>query len=457
MTNSSSSALGQAVPAVAPAAPAAPRLARVVGRLAFIQVLVANIGILTGPLLAHALGAEGRGLLAAIMAPLAIAPVLVSFGLGRYATRSSALGRPPGQVLGSIAPVLFALGLLGTISAPFVAEYLSNGNENVRIFLLIGLAMLPLTLLALLVEDVALGREQWSVVTRVRLIIPIVSVVGIVLLFVTGELRLPTAAATLMLAGLCSWIPLAGVVRGSTPFSFSLRELREGMSFGVRAWIGGLSSLANIRLDQLLMIKLVSPKDLGIYVVAFTFSTFLLGPILNAITSATSPRITRGDVDMFARSLRVTMGSVLVAAICLAALSPVVLRYGFGEDFVAGVPIVIVLLVGIVPGAGLQLMNSAISSAGRPGLTAHAELLALGVTIPGLILMIPAFGTIGAAAVSSVAYSFAFLVQLIHAKRVFGRPARELLLIERSDLGWAGALVRERVDAIKARSRSRRR
>src|SRR5688500_9704014 len=146
MTNSSSSALGRAVPAVAPAPPApAPRLARVVGRLAFIQVLVANVGILTGPLLAHALGAEGRGLLAAVMTPLAIAPVIASFGLGRYATRSAALGRPLGRVVGSIGPALLALGLLGTISAPFVAEFLSNGNEDVRLFLLIGLAILPLT------------------------------------------------------------------------------------------------------------------------------------------------------------------------------------------------------------------------------------------------------------------------------------------------------------------------
>jgi O-antigen/teichoic acid export membrane protein len=128
----------------------------------------------------------------------------------------------------------------------------------------------------------------------------------------------------------------------------------------------------------------------------------------------------------------------------LAAGSPVVLHYAFGAEFVEGVPIVIVLLAAAIPGAGLQLMNSAVSNAGRPGLTASAQVLALCITVPGLIVALPAFGTIGAAFVSLLAYTMAFLLQLRYTRRLFELSTRRLLVFERADLVWARGLVGDR-------------
>src|SRR5690349_16772865 len=78
--------------------------------LTAVQVLQLLAGFVTGPLLARALGAEGRGLLAAIAVPLGIAPFVAQIGLGAFAVNRVAKGIPPRRVFGSLAIPLIVIG-----------------------------------------------------------------------------------------------------------------------------------------------------------------------------------------------------------------------------------------------------------------------------------------------------------------------------------------------------------
>lgn len=73
------------------------RLARLVLHLTATNLVIAVLGVVTGPLLARSLGAGGRGVLAAIVVPLGLAPALLGLGLPSYATRSIARGASPGH------------------------------------------------------------------------------------------------------------------------------------------------------------------------------------------------------------------------------------------------------------------------------------------------------------------------------------------------------------------------
>jgi O-antigen/teichoic acid export membrane protein len=76
----------------------------------------------------------------------------------------------------------------------------------------------------------------------------------------------------------------------------------------------------------------------------------------------------------------------------------------------------------------------------RPGIAGVGELLALGLTAVGLLLLLPSLGGIGAALVSVVAYAVNFAWLLAIARRKIGGSLRDYLVPTRGDVAvlWSG-------------------
>ena len=413
--------------------PRAP-LRRVIGQIAGVNFVVVLAGLLTGPLQARALGPDGRGDLAAIMVPLGLAPMLLTFGLGSYAIYSGARGAASRSLLGSLLPIYLIVGCLTAVLAPTVARFFAEGRETVETFITIGLWLLPLGLFTSLLTDLAVSQQRWRQLIQVRLIPPIGQAMLIVALFTAGALTVQSAALVFLCVAPLTLIPLWGVLREATPPRFDLASVRAAVPFGAKAWVGGLGQAANARLDQLLMIKLVSPSELGLYVVAVTVSGFLVNPVVNAVATANSPRIAQGDRALIGRSVRTSLVAVGLTSVGLAAVSPWLLRLAFGAPFVDALPIALVLLAASVPLAGTTVLGSALSSAGRPGVAASAELVSLAVTIPSLILLLPVLGALGAALTSLVAYTVTLGFLLFRARAIFGGKLRDYCVPNRQDL-----------------------
>src|SRR5262249_57417074 len=125
------------------------RLSAVVGRLPAVNFLASATGFISGPLLARALGAHGRGDLAAVLVPLSLAPTILSLGVPGYAAREAARGRAPREVIGSVGlPLLLGGACVAAIGAFPAAAVLADGRETVRVLLVIGFALLPISLLS---------------------------------------------------------------------------------------------------------------------------------------------------------------------------------------------------------------------------------------------------------------------------------------------------------------------
>jgi hypothetical protein len=73
-----------------------------------------------------------------------------------------------------------------------------------------------------------------------------------------------------------------------------------------------------------------------------------------------------------------------------------------------------------------------------------SELVAVGVTIPALIIVLPIWGAIGAATVSLAAYTLNFAVLLFGTKRHVNVSWSDLLVVRRDDL----VLLRDRLVAV---------
>ena len=420
---------------------AARSLSGVVAQLTFTNVLVIGLGLVTGTLLARALGPTGRGNLAAILVPFTLAPWILGLGLPAFAGKAAAQGRSLPALIGSVGGLAVLLGLVGTALAEPIATALAEGRETVHVWLLVGLMTLPVWIVSGVLLTVANGLERWKHVIAARIAAPAVTVIGLGILYPLGELTVATAAAVTMCGALCSFLVVSDVARGTGRPVVVVSVAREALQFGAKAWAVEFASIANHRLDQLVMIPLVKPRELGLYAVAVSVSGF--GSILTgAVSSALLPPVARGDRAVAARALRRTLTLIATASTLVAGAAPWLLPGIFGSGFSDATPMTWILLVAGIPAAGIFVLATSLINADKPGVAATGEAIGLLITFPGLLLLVPAWGGIGAATVSLAAYTANFTFLLAASKRRFGRPLTEFILPQRADVVWMIDLVR---------------
>ena len=420
--------------------PVRTRLSSIIARLAGANVLVAASGFITGPLLARALGASGRGDLAAVIVPLGLAPYILNLGIPTFANRELPRGRPLNLVLGSLGAPLLAMGAVSVLAAVPVADALAGDRETVRTLLIITFCAMPLLLVGNLLVASLAGLERWPRVIRARLIPVAVSLCAIVALYAAGRLTVANAGAFAIAGAVLSGVPGLTLLRAGGRPVFRLAYAIRGVTFGLKTWLGTIALLANARVDQLVMITAVAPRELGLYAVAVT-----LAGASTLLTSAISPplitRLSEGHTELVPQALRITLAATVLLNLVLALACPFLLPALFGDGFRDAVPMAAVLLVAAVPFAGTSVLTATLQAGGAPIIPSIAEGIALVITGVGLFVLLGPLGGLGAAIVSVLSYSASFGYQLVMVRRRIPAPLSEYLLPAAADLRWARALL----------------
>jgi O-antigen/teichoic acid export membrane protein len=398
------------------------------------------VGFVTAPLIARALGPDGRGLLAAIMVPLGLAPWIFQFGTGLFAVKEAARGVRASTLLGSIGAVNVAFGLLATAGGLGIAGVLADGHPVVEHYLVIGFALLPALLLLSLVADIMLGLQRWSGVLSMRGAPPLFWCAGIAVLYVGGRLTVATAATVFILSSFSPLLPALAHARIVGRPRFRKRIAKEGVAFGSKVWLGTLAQTANSRLDQLLMIALVSPRELGLYSVAVTIAA-ASGVLSNPIASMALPKVAGAEKGFAAQATRLGVLIAVGTALVVGAAVPFLMPLVFTSEFNEAVPMTLLLLVGGVFATGTAILRPVLAAVDRPGVGSVSEISSLLITVPGLFLLLPSLGGIGAALISIVAYAASFLVLVVSARRRFGLPVTAFMIPRPADVRWLIARV----------------
>jgi O-antigen/teichoic acid export membrane protein len=415
------------------------RIARVAAGLTAVNVVGAASGLISGPLLARALGVSGRGDLAAITVPFAFIPGVLGLGLPAYAYRALPRGAAPDEVLGSLGLPLILLGLLSVAAAVPIADGLAGGRPAVRTFLIVGFMSAPILLLNSLLYSMLGAMQRWRRVAVTSITPFAVPFLAIVVLYTAGRLTVAAAAAATIAGAVLSVIPGLMLLRSHRP-RFRRAVTREGAAFGLKAWVGGLALTANARLDQFLMITVVAPRILGLYAVATTLSG-ASGLVAGALGPPLMGRIAAGETRLMGQASRIMVAATILLNVPLAIVTPKLLVLLFGSGFRDATPMVLILLGAQVPMAGAAVLSSALQADGAPLIPTIAELLAVVVTIVGLILVLAPLGGVGAAIVSLAAYGSSFAFQVTMAHRRTGIAVARFLVPTRADVRWARELV----------------
>jgi O-antigen/teichoic acid export membrane protein len=425
------------------------RTVRVFGGLLTSGGVSIVVGLVTAPILARALGPDGRGLFAAVAVPIGLAPFVAQLGLGAYAARAAARRVHLGTIIGSVGVLLAILAGIVALATPGIADLLGDGRPVVERYLAVGLWLLALPLLGNLLLDILWGIERWRELVVFRTLNHVLYLAGIVALAVLGELTLEPAILVAILVGPLATLPLLAVVRARP--RVDAQVARSALSFGVRAWPGTLAGLANTRLDQVIMVPLAGERQLGLYAVSVTVAT-LPGMLAGPIGQMIFPRLAATDGRSIARYVRTTMALVAITSMLGAALCPLLIPMVFGSAFSGAVRPAWVLLVGAVPLAGIVLLNHGLLAIGRPGLTSIGELVAAGVTVAMLVVLLPPLGAMGAAITSVVAYALSFLVLAERASRALAVRVTAFVVPRRDDAVWLWAKLGSALRGTSAES-----
>ena len=409
------------------------------------------LGLVTGPLLARALGPAGRGDIASVTVYVALANALLGLGISTavlHAVRQKSNSEE--QILDAVLRFTLWLVPPSICNAAVVSQLvLVHLKGPAKLWCFISLATVPLNVLGLSLTSFVIARASLTWIAGLRLVSTGSVAVFVVIFAVIGDLTVSGYLALSLGASILTALLTFQAV-GIRPRRGA--RLRPLLAFGRRAWVGSVANMANVGLDQALIAPFLGAADLGHYAIAVTLSLLPFG-----LSSAIGQRIwgdvtigTEEDVDprRVGEYVRIVVAAATWVALGLGIVVPLSLPLLYGTAFDASVLPLILLLPGAVAYSGGWVLEAALVMSGRPGVNSKAELAAVVWTVVGLAATLPVIGIVGAAITTSLAYSVRFRVQL-RALRQLGvvdwRPhATDMGRIVREAVGLLGRIVRAR-------------
>jgi O-antigen/teichoic acid export membrane protein len=365
------------------------------------NALPAIVGLVTAPVLAQALGVDGRGELAAATTPLLLLLNAATLGLPDALTYFLSQNRSDSaRILKRALCYLALAGIIGTLAIAAFSLVLQPGNPDLRMLMIIAAFALAPSLVVAGLRGAASGQQRWGLVTVERSIGAVARLVALVTLAGFSSLDVLTATIAIAvspLLGVLAYIPLSRTISSSSP-QVSPSERPLLLSYGMRVWIGSFAGIILARIDQLLMIPLSSLEQLGLYAVAVTVSeaALVFNATVREVLFAAESR-TKATWQKTASAARISTFVTLLIALVIGLASIWAVPVLFGKEFSPAVPVVQMLLLAVVVGNPGSVAGASLSARGHPELRSYSLLIACVINVVAVLLLVPALGAMGAA------------------------------------------------------------
>lgn len=375
------------------------------------RILSSGLSLINAPLIARALGPDGRGETAAAVATFFLIPIILSIGIPLEVRRLAALGnsaavaRSARCIALSTFPIALAMGFTANL------VFFQSMAAPEQLVLIVGVSMAPLMVSWMCDEGVLLAEERFRAVALLQLTQPVVNTLSILIGAITGQLSV-TWVMISYLAGL-TFTALVGwrLVRISWmgPRYSVFQLLRGSLSF---AGSSVSEAMAN-RIDQVIVLPLIGSFQSGLYAVAVTIGTIPIG-LAHALGASEFRNIANTSVDTRhraqQRAVRSSLAVGTVFCLGLAAGTPLAVSILFGEKFSAAILPVWILLIGSIFMIGSYVASTALV-AGNAGFRMTAAQAVGAISgVSALFLTGPSLGALGASIAASVGYAATFFL-----------------------------------------------
>ncbi|HWP91119.1 MAG TPA: oligosaccharide flippase family protein [Thermodesulfobacteriota bacterium] len=305
------------------------------------NLVIVACGFITGVLTARFLLPEGRGALAAVIfwsqltAGIGIMslPEATTYRIGRWPERASEIISTAFWLAICLS---FIVTTLGYMAIPSLLGIKRQELWNIsKLYLLV---FIPFNFIGLTLLAIDQGGLRFSIYNRLRLLGPVIYLLGLVLLWITGHITVAwivamNASATVIAALIRVF--LAGTALLYRPsFSEAWGLLRDGWSFHLAT----LLIIAANQADIFVILRLWDNKIIGLYMAAFTVAASalnLVGSTFHTVLFPTLVNTQEKNLRTFKlmEGIRQAMFLLFVITVPLMVLAPKLVPLLFGEDF----------------------------------------------------------------------------------------------------------------------------
>jgi O-antigen/teichoic acid export membrane protein len=403
--------------------------------------LAANV--VTGVVVARALGASGRGQLAAILTVTQLVGWTCTLGCGEATAYHQARHRGSRGVVGAWLVLMLPAGLLAVLVGEALLPVLLHAQTEstlrlARLFMLSAfLAPVGALLLGIL-----LGTHRYLFFNVISFLQPLATAVSYLGLWWLGALSPSSALVATVLVSLA----VAAVMAASNiPGRVGRPDWAGGLPniwYGIRAHATNLSGMANTRLDLMIIPAFLAASSVGLYSVATNVSWIIVSTTgaFAAIVLPAAARDPQGGVMTVVRSLQATFVAGCILALGVALFAEIALRLLYGSEFARVALALRLLLPGSVCWACSGVLRAGLEALNKPLTAAACQAVGLVLTVSGLLLFLDMGGITAAAIVSTVAYAVVFISSLLLYRRAAQLSWRELFTPP--DFAGLGALGR---------------
>jgi len=386
------------------------------GGLAISQVAVA----LSGILIARFLGPAAKGDAAAmqwIPSTLAIAGAL---GLPQAAAFEISRDRISKEAV-TLAAIWSSL-LVGLVESalvlPFIPWLLALYDHSVVLATcLLVLIALPVQFVHAALLGAAQGMQRFAQYNLLS-VVPFIGYLGAGIVLQLGNaLSVPSLALSYTLAYLAATLAQLIVGRrrlvrhGKAVWTIARRLLRRGVTF----FIPDLIRVLILKVDLLILIRMVASDRVGYYSVAVALS-LIPNIVVAALEKVSFPKLAAQSRDLsmtlLVRQFRAAQPVLLIAVSVTALCSPLMIRVLYGAEFMPALAATVLLLVGKIAWGLGRIVDNGLRGVGSTAPGTYANATALCILIAGGIALTRLWGIRGMALahVLSQLASLAFLV-----------------------------------------------
>jgi len=369
--------------------------------MARMLVLAANMG--TGIITSRALEPQGRGEYNAIaLWPQFLAyllmlglPAAIQYNFKRHPEKES-------ELFSAALVLSTVLGLFAmTIGIIFMPRFLPQYSADVIRFAQWYMLLAPIILLTEIFFSILEANQEFTFVNQLRSLMPLFTLVVLGTLALTQQLTPFTAALAYSIPGLplFFWMTKYLWQRFRPRWQGLGSAYRLLIGYGIRAYGMNLLGTLAEKIDQALVVTLLTPAAMGLYTLALSVSR-MLGLFHSSTITVLLPKIAARPIEevvaLTGRAARVSTTVTLVIAVAVAIPIPFFIQLLYGPKFVEAVAVFRILSVESAIGGAAWVLAQAFMAVGRPGALTVVEAISVLVTVPLLLILIPIYGLEGA-------------------------------------------------------------
>lgn len=406
-------------------------------------------GVLATVILARTLGPSGLGIYTAIFAVITIVLTLADLGVRQAVAYTMGQSKFDDQtIIGNVISLVIMVSLL---AVTVVTAILLTGPARAYGLAVLApaIASVPLLLIISYVRGVALAKG-W--LRRFNLA-DLLQKVGFVLFLTIGLVVLRTdvggATSAYLLAAFVAGVYSLRWLGRLAPLRPRLQGtvIKQLLGLGVVYAIVLFSLSLNYRIDILLIERMLTAEDVGLYAVGARFAELIwqLPAAVGVVLFSSSARSAEATpaVARTAATLRLTLPVVALLCVLIVATAGWLLPAVFGPVFAESVASTRLLMPGVVTAVVFKILYADMAGRGNPrvGFWVFVPLAAVNVALN--LVWIPRFGIEGAAAATTLTYVLGAIGFSWRYIRLEGVTLDTLFVPRRRDVSW---MVRHRDD-----------